>query len=107
MSRWIALPSEDEKSEQSASLTKLEAAAPGADPASPNPSESPRASSTSSPAPSATEPDISAAGSDAEAAEGDDSGSTGLIVAGIVVALLALGTGAWWLLKRRSASSPN
>ncbi|MEU0679894.1 DUF1775 domain-containing protein [Streptomyces albogriseolus] len=109
VSRWIELPSGGEKPAQPAPLLKLEAAAPGAKPASPSPSESPSDSAAPSPTPSATEPGVAAAGSDTDtkAAEEDDSSSTGLIIGGIVVALLALGGGAWWLLKRRSTSSPS
>ncbi|MFD6033572.1 DUF1775 domain-containing protein [Streptomyces griseoincarnatus] len=107
VSRWIELPGGSERSEQPAPLLKLEAAAPGAKPASPSPSESPSDGAVPSPTPSATESDVAAAGSDTKASEEEDSSSTGLIIGGIVVALLALGGGAWWLLKRRSTSSPS
>ncbi|MEU8744901.1 DUF1775 domain-containing protein [Streptomyces sp. BPPL-273] len=109
VSRWIELPSGGDKSEQPAPLLELEAAAPGAKPVAPSPSEKPSDSAAPSPSPSATESDVAAAGSDTDtkATEEDGGSPTGLIVGGIVVALLALGGGAWWLLKGRSAESPN
>ncbi|MGI5194308.1 DUF1775 domain-containing protein [Streptomyces sp. CA-288835] len=103
VSRWIELPSGGEEPEQPAPVLTLKAAAPGAKPASPSPSES----ATTSPTPSATEPPAEAAGSETDptAAEEDESSSAGLVIGGVVVALLAVGGGAWWLVKRRTAAS--
>ncbi|MER5211707.1 DUF1775 domain-containing protein [Streptomyces sp. NPDC002838] len=107
VSRWIELPTGGEEAEQPAPVLKLEAAAPGAEPVSPSPTETERATpsaAASTPSAAAPQPDASAAASDT-AAEEDDGMSSGVLVGVIVVALLVLGGGAWWLVKRRAASS--
>ncbi|MCX4706838.1 DUF1775 domain-containing protein [Streptomyces sp. NBC_01373] len=106
VSRWIELPTGGAEAEQPAPLLELKAAAPGAKPVSPSPtetaSETPSAPA-STPAAARTQTDASAAASDT-AADEDDSMSSGVVV-GVVVVLLLLGGGAWWLVKRRTASS--
>ncbi|MGP4052917.1 DUF1775 domain-containing protein [Streptomyces sp. 2A115] len=105
LSRWIELPTGGEEPEQPAPALKLKAAAPGAKPADAGPGES----TPPSPAPSADEPTAEAAGSDAGAeaagqSAGEDQGSSaGMVIGGVLVALLVLGGGAWWLVRRRSA----
>lgn len=107
VSRWIELPTGGKEPEQPAPLLNLKAAAPGAEPVSPKPTETHSAtpgsgsSTSSAPAPS---PDGSVAASDT-AAEEDDGMSSGVLVGVIVVALLVVGGGAWWLTKRRGTSS--
>ncbi|WP_234388563.1 MULTISPECIES: DUF1775 domain-containing protein [Streptomyces] len=105
VSRWIELPTDAGGSEQPAPVLKLRAAAPGATPVSPTPSPSPTESATPTPTPTATESDVAATDSDTDAAEAEDDTSTGLVIGVIVVALLAVAGGAWWLVKRRSAAS--
>jgi hypothetical protein len=103
ISRWIELPTGDKEPEQPAPVLKLKAAAPGAKPVSPSPTES----ATPSPTPSATVSDAAAAGSDTDSktAEADDNSSTGVIIGGVLAALAVLGASAWWLVQRRNTSS--
>lgn len=104
VSRWIELPSGGEEPEQPAPILELQAAAPGAKSVSPSPTASPTPSPTPSTAGSAAaEPSETAPASDT-AAEEEDGMSTGLVVGVIVIALLVLGGGAWWLGKRRAAT---
>ncbi|WP_329245457.1 YcnI family protein [Streptomyces pseudovenezuelae] len=107
ISRWIELPTGGAEPEQPAPVLKLKAAAPGATPVSPSPSPSPTETATPSQTPSATESDVAAAGSEheAKAAEKDDSSSTGVVIGGVLAALAVLIAGAWWLVKRRNATS--
>ncbi|MFC9126126.1 DUF1775 domain-containing protein [Streptomyces sp. NPDC057099] len=101
VSRWIELPKGDTEPAQPAPVLKLKAAAPGAKPtaSSPRPSSSPASPEASAPAPS----EVSPAG-DTTAAEGDGP-SPGLVAGGALVALLGVGGGAWWLVKRRTSTS--
>ncbi|MDX2406210.1 YcnI family protein [Streptomyces microflavus] len=100
ISRWIEIPKGDERPQQPAPVLELEAAAPGASPLAPSPS----AGDTPAPAPATTA--VTPAAPAPEAADkGEESGgSTGLLVAGVVIALLATAGGVWWALKRRSGT---
>ncbi|MEV7205323.1 MULTISPECIES: DUF1775 domain-containing protein [unclassified Streptomyces] len=103
VSRWIELPNGGEEPEQPAPLLTLKPAAPGATPIVPSPSTSP----TQSPTPSAATSPSSGSSPQAaqEAADEAAGSSTGLIIGGIILALLVLGGGTWWLLKRRASST--
>ncbi|MFI6435245.1 DUF1775 domain-containing protein [Streptomyces sp. NPDC050759] len=103
ISRWIELPTVGEEPQPPSSVLKLKAAAPGAGPVGPSPTES----ATPSRTPSATESDVAAAGSepDAKTAEKDDRSSTGVVSGGVLTALAVLIASAWWLVKRWAASS--
>ncbi|MCH5671055.1 DUF1775 domain-containing protein [Streptomyces gilvus] len=100
ISRWIELPDGGPEPEQPAPVLKLTAAAPGAKPAV-------TASAPSSPTPSAaaSAPSDATPAASEEAAERDEDSSTVPLVAGVAVAVVALGGGAWWLVRRRSASA--
>ncbi|MEV2211958.1 DUF1775 domain-containing protein [Streptomyces sp. NPDC050997] len=108
ISRWIELPTGGKEPEQPAPVLTLKAAAPGAKPVEPSPSQSATpsaaASAPSAPSAEATKADSSPAASDT-AADEDDGMSSGALVGVIVVVLLVLGGGAWWLVKRRAVSS--
>ncbi|MDT9698373.1 DUF1775 domain-containing protein [Streptomyces sp. P17] len=105
VSRWIEVPSGGAEAEQPAPVLELKAAAPGATPVSPSPTASP----TPSPTPTPTETTSPTATADADDSatdeDKDEDSSTGIVVGVVVVALLAVAGGAWWLVRRRSASA--
>ncbi|MCX5263137.1 DUF1775 domain-containing protein [Streptomyces sp. NBC_00199] len=107
VSRWIELPTGGKEPEQPAPVLKLKAAAPGAKPVAPSPTATPTptpSTATATPSTTASAPDASPTAADT-AADEDDGMSSGALVAVIVFALLVLGGGAWWLVKRGSGSS--
>ncbi|MFI6376129.1 DUF1775 domain-containing protein [Streptomyces sp. NPDC050546] len=115
VSRWIELPSGDKEPAQPAPVLKLKAAAPGTKPTDSSPSPTSGSSSGSSPSsgpssgpasPEASGPapsEVSPAGD--TTAAGDDGPSPGLVAGGVLVALLGVGGGAWWLVKRRTGGA--
>ncbi|MEW1642354.1 DUF1775 domain-containing protein [Streptomyces sp. NPDC091219] len=103
VSRWIELPTGGEEPEQPAPVLKLKAAAPGARPASPSPSET--ESAAPSPTPSATPSDAAAAASDTGTkAAADDGSSTGVLIGVCLAVLAVLGGALFWLVQRRKAA---
>ena len=106
VSRWIELPTGGAEPEEPAPVLKLKAAAPGAKPISPSPSEpapaSPSPSSEGSASASPT-PSQEATAEDAAAKKQDDGSSSGLLIGGIAAVVLLAGGGAWWFTKRKSA----
>ncbi|GAA3899283.1 hypothetical protein GCM10023084_59700 [Streptomyces lacrimifluminis] len=101
--RWIEL---DENGEQPAPVLKLKAAAPGAKPVSPSPSEtaseSPSPSASASPTPTAEATEASA--SPAAEAASDDGGMSAAAWIGIGAAVVVVAGGAVLLVRRRSAA---
>ncbi|WP_327342294.1 DUF1775 domain-containing protein [Streptomyces europaeiscabiei] len=103
VSRWIELPADGTEPEQPAPVLKLQPAASGT--ASPAPS-----SSTSAPAGASLTPGTSGeTAADTPPAETaavtqDDASSTGLLTGSVVAVLLVLGSGTWWLARRRASS---
>ncbi|MEU2146031.1 MULTISPECIES: DUF1775 domain-containing protein [Streptomyces albovinaceus subgroup] len=100
ISRWIEIPKGDVKPQQPAPVLELKAAAPGASPIAPSPS----VSDTPAPAPSPTSASPAAPAPEAAAKDDEGEGRTGLLVAGVAIAVLAAAGGVWWLLKRRSGT---
>ncbi|WAZ24625.1 YcnI family protein [Streptomyces cinnabarinus] len=100
ISRWIELPGGGVESEQPAPVLKLKAAAPGAEPIGPSPT--PSAAASSAPAETSAETPDAAADT---AADEDEGSSRGTVIGVAAVALLALGGGAWWLVRRRAAGA--
>ncbi|WP_330285856.1 DUF1775 domain-containing protein [Streptomyces sp. NBC_00576] len=100
--RWIEL---DESSEQPAPVLKLKAAAPGAKPVSPSPSEtaseSPSPSASPTPTAEATEAPASPA---AEAASDDDGGMSAGAWIGIGAAVVVVAGAAVYLVRRRGTA---
>ncbi|MDQ0956654.1 hypothetical protein QFZ66_000532 [Streptomyces sp. B4I13] len=105
VSRWIELPTGGKEPEQPAPVLKLKAAAPGAKRVDASPTAPPSPTpSAAAPAATAGTPDASPKADDM-AGDEDDGMSTSALVAVIVLALLVLGGGAWWLAKRGSSGS--
>ncbi|MFE2881636.1 DUF1775 domain-containing protein [Streptomyces sp. NPDC059272] len=104
ISRWIELPTGGEEPEEPAPVLKLKAAAPGAKPVSPGPTESPTPGAAE-PTPSAATSRPAASTAAGDKAADDDGMSSGVLISVIVVVLLVLGGGVWWLVTRRAASS--
>ncbi|WP_371664362.1 DUF1775 domain-containing protein [Streptomyces sp. NBC_00280] len=98
--RWIEL---DESSEQPAPVLKLKAAAPGAKPIAPSPSETASESPSASPTPTA-EASEAAASSTAEATSEDDGGMSAGAWIGIGAAVVVVAGGAVLLVRRRGAA---
>ncbi|MFJ8631937.1 DUF1775 domain-containing protein [Streptomyces sp. NPDC093568] len=107
--RWIELEEEAEGDGHGhghpAPRLALEAAAPGAVPVSPTPTEAPTtpapSSGTSSDEPSAAESSAEPVADDSK----DDGGMPVAVPVGIAAAVLVLGGGVWWMRRRRSGSA--
>ncbi|WP_030546786.1 DUF1775 domain-containing protein [Streptomyces albus] len=122
VARWIEISDggdghgDGHDSGQPAPVLELKPAAPGAEPVDPGDSgaedsdDQAGAATAAAPEPSATvAEDTATADGGAEEAErtaaaGEDSGSSVLPLAAGAVGVLALGGGAWWFLRRRSAA---
>ncbi|MDQ0688382.1 hypothetical protein QFZ56_007345 [Streptomyces achromogenes] len=104
VSRWIELPTGGKEPEQPAPVLKLKAAAPGAKRVDASPTATPSPTPSAAAPATAGTPDASPKADDM-AGDEDDGMSTSALVAVIVLALLVLGGGAWWLAKRGSSGS--
>lgn len=93
IARWIELPNDAVEPEQPAPVLELKSAVADASSLSPSPSTH----NTFEPSPGARPAAETAAAQDEDAA-------TGPLVGSLVVALLALSGGAWWLARRRTSS---
>jgi uncharacterized protein YcnI len=98
--RWIEL---DENGENPAPVLQLKAAAPGAKPAGPSPSTSPSESGPATPTAEAT---TAPASPQADAAEdkNDDGGLSAAAWTGIVVAILVVAAGVFFVVRRRGSA---
>ncbi|MFE0251622.1 DUF1775 domain-containing protein [Streptomyces sp. NPDC059010] len=107
--RWIELDEEsggdDHGHGHPAPRLDLKAAAPGAKPVSPTPTEEPTSASASPSAePSTAAPSSPSAQAAADDTDGDDGTPVGVPI-GIGAAVVVLAVGAWWLRSRRGAAS--
>ncbi|MFK0044337.1 DUF1775 domain-containing protein [Streptomyces sp. NPDC090741] len=102
ISRWIEVPTDGQKVDNPAPVLELKAAAPGAKPIAPSPSQTP--SAVPSVQPSAAAPSTPAAAASAETASGKEAGSNTGAVLGVVAAVVALAAAGtlWWLRRSRS-----
>ncbi|WP_328690122.1 DUF1775 domain-containing protein [Streptomyces phaeochromogenes] len=101
--RWIEL---DDSGDNPAPVLTLKAAAPGAKPVSPSPSEpeSPSASPTATPTSAAEETTASPSPQAAETEKDDDGGISAGAWTGIIAAIVVVAAGAVFLVRRRSSS---
>ncbi|MFI6148584.1 DUF1775 domain-containing protein [Streptomyces sp. NPDC051109] len=102
VSRWIEVPADGQKVDNPAPVLELKAAAPGAKPIVPSPSQSP--SAVPSGQQSAAALSAPAAAASADTTNGKEAGGNTGTVLGVAVAVVALtAAGAsWWLRRSRS-----